>query len=189
MLLLVVLPAGSWFYLQKGYEHRKAALEELKDFGKVGDFVLTDQFGRTLTNSALHQRVTIAGMLPGDAEGQKFWTRRLLEVQEQFDNRNEVCFLLFADTSAIRSLSAFSEEYGLTDSLQWELLPASRDQVKQLFHLPDFQYLALADTAAVVRRHYDITDNLQMGRLLEQVNIVLPRLPDPDIEFRRNREK
>ncbi len=40
LLLLVILPAGSWFYLQKGLDYRKAALKELKIKGQFDPNVI-----------------------------------------------------------------------------------------------------------------------------------------------------
>jgi len=189
LLLLVILPGGSWFYLQRGYNHRKAALAELKEIGVAGAFEGRDQNGNVVSQEFLRKRVTVAGFLPDDDRQRKTWISRLGTIHAQFDDRNDVCFLLFADSAAVPDPLAFSLENGLTDSLQWAIVPAEKDEVMQLLHLPDLQHLALADTAAMVRRHYDILDNAQMGRMIEHITILMPRLPDPDIEFRRDKEK
>lgn len=192
LFLLVILPAGTWFYLYKGFQHRKESLKELEGNAPVGAFAGVDQFGKTFSNSHLHKRVTVAGILPDDAEQQHIWTSRLLEIQTQFDHRDDICFLLFADTSLIPNLHAFALEAGLSDTLQWELLRGAKEEWSVLsagFHLPDIRHIALIDTGAVVRRTYDILDNKQMGRMIEHLTILMPKSPDPDIEFRRDREK
>jgi hypothetical protein len=196
LLMLVVLPAGSWFYLRGGYQHRKAALEELKEAEAVGDFSLADQNGLVFATQDLKKRVTIAGFLPTDPERQGAWMDGLIRMHEQFDDRNDVCFLLFADTTSISSTQDFVQSYNLSDSLQWILLQGNADSLHELatgsFHLPagaETQQLALIDTSGMVRRHYDAYDNRQLGRLVEHITILMPRLPDPDIVFKREKEK
>ena len=193
LLLLVILPAGSWFYLRSGFQHRKAAIEELGRLGTVGAFEFADQYGNPFSTELMRNRVTIAGFLPQDPAKQRQWASRLGEVHDQFDDRNDVCFVLFADSSTLPDPMNFALENGLSDSLQWEILSADREELKglasQAFFIPDYQHIALVDTGLTVRRHYDILDNPQMGRLIEHITIVMPRLPDPDIILKREQEK
>ena len=193
LFLLVILPGGSWYYLQRGYNHRKEALAELKEIGKVGDFALPDQYGQRFSSDLLRKRVTIAAFLPDDPAQQQQWTSRMRELHQQFDDRNDVCLLLFANEAQMTDPVQFAQENDLTDSLQWELLLVSPMELDDLayfsFFLPDRQHVALVDTALMVRHTYDILDNPQMGRLVEHITIVMPRLPDPDIIFKRDREK
>lgn len=200
LFFLVILPAGSWFYLQSGFNHRKEALAELKELGKVGGIDLTDQFGTRFTTADMQKRVVVAGFLPAEAASREKWIQRLSVLHEQFDDRDDICFLILADSASMPDPAAFLERNALTDSLQWKLLLASGEELAALasnsFYLPageagqpDFQYLALADTAQMVRRHYNILDNQQMGRLVEHITIVMPRLPEPDIVLKREREK
>ncbi|MBK8490450.1 MAG: hypothetical protein IPL49_05960 [Saprospirales bacterium] len=193
LFLLVILPAGSWYYLQRGFLHRKEALAELTDHGTVRAFRLRDQYGNSFSSEWLHKRVTIAAFLPNDTAQQQQWASRLHGLHQQFDDRNDVCFLLFADSSQMRDPMGFAIENDLVDSLQWEILTCSRPELESFafesFYVPDLQQIALVDTGLVVRRYYDILDNQQMGRLIEHITIVMPRLPDPDIVFRRDKEK
>lgn len=200
LLFLVVLPAGSWFYLQSGFNHRKEALAELKELGKVDGIDLTDQYGLRFTTADMQQRVVVAGFLPADAASQDKWAQRLSTLHEQFDDRDDICFLLLADSASMPDPAAFLERNALADSLQWKLLRTGSEGLNALasnaFYLPageggqpNFQFLALADTAKMVRRHYDILDNQQMGRLVEHITIVMPKLPEPDIVLKREKEK
>lgn len=200
LLFLVILPAGSWFYLQSGFNHRKEALAELKELGKVGGIDLIDQYGMRFTTAAMQKRVVVAGFLPADAGSQEKWVQRLSVLHEQFDDRDDICFLILADSASMPDPMAFLERNALTDSLQWKLLVTGNSALLALasnsFYLPaddagkpNFQYLALADTAQMVRRHYDILDNQQMGRLVEHITIVMPKLPEPDIVLKRERER
>lgn len=200
LLFLVILPAGSWFYLQSGFNHRKGALAELKEMGKVEGIDLMDQYGTRFTTADMQRRVVVAGFLPADAASQDKWAQRLSTLHEQFDDRDDICFLLLADSANLSDPAAFLERNALSDSLQWKLLLTGPEELAALasnsFYLPageagqpNFQYLALADTARMVRRHYDILDNQQMGRLVEHITIVMPRLPEPDIVLKREKEK
>lgn len=196
LLFLVILPAGSWYYLQSGYNHRKASLAELQQLGTVSAFELADQNGDTFYSEDMQKRVVIAGFLPEEVESQTRWAERLHKLHEQFDERNDILFLLFADSASLNNPGAFLLQNDLTDSLQWTLLVVDKSEMRTLategFHLPDPDkpgYLALVDTSRMVRRHYDPLDNQQMGRLIEHITIVMPKLADPDIVFKREKEK
>ena len=196
LLMLVVLPAGSWFYLRGGYEHRKAALQELQELGSVGDFSLVDQNGLIFATQDLKKRVTVAGFLPAGTEKHAAWMDGLVRLHEQFDDRDDVCFLIFADTALVPDPQAFAQSYDLADSLQWIVVSGNgaylHDLATSSFHLPEEavgQQLALIDTSGTVRSHYDAYENRELGRLVEHITIVLPRLPDPDIVFKREKEK
>jgi hypothetical protein len=200
LFFLIILPAGSWYYLQSGFNHRKEALAELKELGKVNGIDLTDQFGMRFTTADMRKCVTIAGFLPADAASQDKWAQRLSTLHEQFDDRDDICFLLLADSANMPDPAAFLERNALADSLQLILLLTGSEGLAALasnsFYLPageagqpNFQYLALADTAQMVRRHYDLLDNQQMGRLVEHITIVMPKLPEPDIVLKRERER
>lgn len=54
IFLVVVLPAGSWFYLQTGLNYRKAALEQLKPLGKL-DRALVEHSGDFQSKTTLLQ--------------------------------------------------------------------------------------------------------------------------------------
>ena len=188
-LFLVILPGGSWLYLRSGFQYRKASLAELVDRGSVGAFALPDAKGELFSSESLQGRVVVAGVLPAEAAPRKFWIDRMKALHKQFDERNELLILLMADSASVADPQAFLLENGLVDEEQWSLLLGGDAVAPAAFHLPGPDMLALTDTEGVVRRHYDIADNREMGRLIEHIAILLPRLPDPDIEFRRQKEK
>jgi hypothetical protein len=70
---------------------------------------------------------------------------------------------------------------GITDASIWRLLTAPDTTLQrlstQVFGLegPADQRLVLADTSLTMRRYYDVGVNEDMGRLVEQIAIVIPK--------------
>lgn len=204
LLLLVILPGGSWIYLRNGLDYRIAAMEELKDLGKVpmGRVLETQASTEPLTSEDLQGNVTVSGFLPETAEGQSRMIEVLQKLHEQFDERDDVLFLTYSKLDSTQELKARSRALGFLDDEQWRLvrLPeavSAGAYFKANYAFPaewadalsTHPYLVLADTSQTIRRLYDAAENKDMGRLVEHIAMILPRKPEKDIIFQREQEK
>lgn len=88
--LIIVVPFGSWYYLQTGLNYRKAIAEELVAKGKVGEDV------RPLL--AGHTSLVVAG---GSSDG---FRDTLAQVYDQY--RESITFQLVELDSAVSSLGS-----------------------------------------------------------------------------------
>ena len=79
VLVIFVLPAGSWYYLQSGYDYRLGALQELEPKGQFGKLSLEEN-----TPDLLENKVTLL-CLCEDVVGEDLST--LDQIEEKYDSR------------------------------------------------------------------------------------------------------
>ncbi len=205
--LLIVLPAGSWFYLKSGFDYRLSALEEMKDFGKIPDFQLQTHTQEPLTDQDVRDKVVIANFLTlGNPELRQRYGENLFKLHEQFDDRSDLVFLIHGlnnDSSATASdLARFATEFGILDEDQCFFLTGSFDEMQRLategYQLPleeegvalaDSPFFALADTSSNIRNYYSVREQARLQKLVEHTAILLPAEEKKDIVFQREKEK
>ena len=179
-LVLFVLPLGSVYFLTKGRDYRRDAIAELGDHGKVASFEAMNQRGLPISPETLRSKVAVVNFLSENREAAKDQADRIAMVHQSFDDTEDVLFLSFTLADSSVNLLDRAKALGITDHEQWFLLGASGDKLdwlqKEVFKLekPD-NGVALVDTSLTVRRHYDLSDNPAMGRLVEHISIVIPK--------------
>ncbi|HMO38030.1 MAG TPA: hypothetical protein PKC76_01535 [Saprospiraceae bacterium] len=198
LFLLVILPLGSWYYLQTGLEYRKAAMSELQDYGKVPPLQLVRHDGDTLHQEAMLGKIVLAAFLDLQAAGQTARTGELLaKLHDQFDERQDVAFLihLLDATATKQGIDDFAANYTLQDSLQCYFLTgdaeAMRTLAREVYKIDDEKldnYFALADTKGMVRRQYDTRQPADMTRLVEHIALLMPKQKDRPAAGRRRTE-
>ncbi len=201
LLLLVLLPLGSWYYLQQGLDYRLSALHELEDFGALPAFTLRTIDGQPLERADLAGKVVIAAfMTTGDAGQRQNFGEELRRLHLQFDEGDGVVFLThlldtLADTP--EAVARFASDYELNDEQQCFFLTGPPATIRQLagdaYKIPGKlegnTYLALTDTTLTVRKHFDIAQPEEVKRLVEIVAIILPQVKERDLVFKREQEK
>lgn len=203
LLLLVVFPLVSWFYLQQGLDYRISALEQLKDHGKAPAFELVNYKLDTLRRDDLEGNVVVTSFINLENDTlAALYGEKLSKLHHQFDERPDLLFLqhlLGKDTSAER-LNAFEINYELTDESQVYFLIDGKPSVQQLaqegYSLPlegtdlmDNPYMALLDTMGTIRRYYDVRDEEEIKQLVAHIALILPQIKERDLVFRREIEK
>ena len=201
LLFLVVLPLGSWYYLRTGLDYRLEALEELQDYGRVSGISYATYQSDTLVEEDLLGRLVVAGFVDlEDEELASSLGRHLRRVQQQFEDRPDVLFLVHVlNEAGPGQVSVFEAEYGLKDEEQCIFIPfGSPEKAKEIYFLPEeaggtasgrTPYLALIDTALTIRHYYDVRRAEEVRRLIEHIAILLPPEPEKDLVFRRETEK
>ncbi len=200
-LLLVGLPAGSWFYLQSGLNFRKKTLADLNDFGKLKPFQLYNQNGDTLHLQDIQGKIVLANLFSRDLSTNREIAGRISKLHNLFDERPDLIFLSLAPTDSTAQLGQLADSLGIKDSLQWFLLTATTKELENQklgnFRFPQNEeagqdsnnFLALADTSNTILNYYDLFNNEDMRRLIEHIVILLPNLPKDSAEFRKQKEK
>ena len=79
VLVIFVLPAGSWYYLQSGYDYRLGALQELEPKGQFGMLSLEKN-----TPDLLDNKVTLLCLC---AEVEEENLNTLDQLEEKYDSR------------------------------------------------------------------------------------------------------
>lgn len=200
LMFTIIFPLVSWYYLQQGYNYRLQSLQELQDLGQVANYQAINQKGDTLQSVGLRGNVLVAGFYPQEEQLRTLMGERLTILHDQFDKRDDVRFLVHVPAGT-GSAESIAEELGIKDSEQWQVLEVASTDWEQFaktnYHWPldsltnayDPGLLALTDTAGVVKNYYHLRENAEMGRLVEHITIVMPRLPERDLEFKRETEK
>lgn len=202
MTLLVLLPLGSWIYMKKGYNYQKAAMSELKQYGKLSTFLAKDVFNRNIGSDQLRQNLVLLNYYNGSAAAQQRM-EMVGKLHEQFDDRAGILFV----NVGMGSGAALEAKYSLLDSNQVYMIPASdrppfflgkdvlmptnqlSEAVDSLEFQPiepttlkDFNYFVLIDTKGKIRNYYPGNDPKQMKRLVEHIALTMPRKPKAKTE-------
>jgi len=184
-LIFIVLPAGSWYYLNQGYEYRMALLAELdQDLGSVPDFNLQNQHSKSITNEDTEGKAAIINFLslPATKEDQSL-IQQLYRVQDQFDKRDDIIFLTFVEAESEAQIVDYFE--GLQVKLnkdQWHFLkntPLELGQMAERIALKKReQGVAIADQSGVIRYTYDFKDKEAIKKLILHIAELMPRDKD-----------
>ena len=67
-LFLIVMPLGSWYFLNKGYNYYDKAIKELQDYGPMPTFQLVNQNDRTVNNKMLEGKMAVVAFLNPQAD-------------------------------------------------------------------------------------------------------------------------
>ena len=189
-LMLIVLPAGSWFYLNDGAKYRISAMEELQDFGQLSQEDIGEQ--------SLQGSLVIAGFVSSNEED---FGNTIQKLSDQFSDRQRVFFTLFNADSNSGSLEAYAKKYMLKNNPQVLLQNTPQESVEALakntFKLPleegltleENPYLVLLDTTLTIRNYYDMRELTEMKNLVRHITRILPPSPKKDIILKREKEK
>ena len=189
-LMLIGLPAGSWYYLQSGLNYQIDARKELQDHGKVTPFSFQSQKGQPLTLEDIEGSFSVATFLNADDKSaQDHYFGILSKLHEQFDQRPDVLFLThlwsnIADENTL--LENISREYNLTDEEQIYLLTSEKEKLEQqakqgyrlLLNNTAFaknHYVALVDTVGTIVNYYDFNEQDEVRRLVEHIAMLIPK--------------
>jgi hypothetical protein len=184
--LFIVLPGISWYYLHGGKTWRKEAVAELGNYGKVRAAWLVYPDGEKV--NLLNGCVTVVhifGENPDLTENNK----KIIDVGQrlfdQFGTSHHFRLAMIAEggTSEFRS---YVQKMPSIDYATWVWTGAlggwrtivengyeSYNLAQGLKPVPE--YFALADSSGQIRRFYDALDEKQVGRMVEQIAILLPK--------------
>lgn len=204
VLLLIVFPAASWYYLNSGLQYRRSAMAELQDYGNfpLSSWIMAD--GSPLAAGYLEKKMLVANILPTGPDGELVaqYGQTLQQLHDQFDERDELLFVtvLHGDSAQVaQQFDNFTQTYQLTDKNQQLFVQlddaAYRQLDRGLFHPENAgdqsadAFLLLTDTTATIRRYYDVRQSHDIKRLVEHIALLLPLKKDRELIFKREVEK
>jgi len=191
-LILIILPAGSWYYLTKGYNYRKELLDDLKEpIGNVTDYQLMTVDGKPFDFSSIKNNTAIIQFLGKDALQKDFLWDRMIKLHEQFDDRNDIMFISHIPNADMVNLPKDTAQWKIVTGTEIELDRIARESYMTKWNegetVINNSRLILLDSAQI-RNYYDANVPFEMGRLLEHVTMVMPRLQEKDIIIDREKE-
>lgn len=187
-LLLVGLPAGSWYYLQKGLDYRLETMGQLTDHG---DFKLFTAESSDEESKA----VRLINFLSTNKTQREEQGVLLSKLYEQFDKRDDFQLITFWDSSAFNGLDAFKTSYGLEEEPQCTFEPlgqaewASFVQTYKKEAATPGQHMALVDLEGNIRSFYVQSEQKEVRSLVEHIALLLPMKKQDKPELRREIEK
>ena len=202
--LLVLLPAGSWYYLKMGFNYRLQALETLADKGEtpvMGKILTKDE---AISADHISGKVLVSTFYALDQSDKREKIGQLQKgLYKQFGKRDDVLLLnyIMTDPGATeQDILSFQESYDLMDTSRVYFLPVEAESFKSSL-LPAFQFtpeeiagidnnplFALTDAKQKIRNTYRFND-AEIVKLIEHTAIVLPREKEKDIVLKRDAEK
>ncbi|MDX2071506.1 MAG: hypothetical protein SFV55_23960 [Haliscomenobacter sp.] len=189
-LMLLVMPALSWYYLKKGERYQVEMRAELKDYGKLPKFSLPKLLENdSLSSADLQNTVIIAKELDvQELEQDEDLIFALSSLHTQFDDRYDVLFLLHTTVQDSGKVGAFLRKNQLADPEQ-VLITSSTPELIQSYSFPKASMAAIIDTTGTIRRYYNYRDGNELRRLTEHVTVLMHRDKKNDPYLNREKEK
>jgi len=185
-LLLIGLPAGSWYYLQLGLDYRKEALGQLGDHGA---FTLKTNHSPEAAEGSVRV-INFLSPTNADAKG-----ALLSKLHEQFDKREDFELVTFVDTTAFPDIATFRTTYQLEEEPQCSFPPLKAAEWQTFVSTyetdvkAEVPYLALVDVKGNIRNFYEEEDEEAVKQLVEHIAFLLPIEKRDKAELRRETEK
>lgn len=189
--MLIVMPALSWYYLKKGEQYQVKMRAELKDYGKLPSFTLPKLLDTNSINLAtdLINKVVIAKIVDAnELESGDDLRFALGSLHTQFDERNDIVFLLHTAIKDSARVGAFLRQNKMSDPTQ-VVVTGSDAKLVQAYRFPKPGMMAIVDTAGVIRRYYNYRDGNEVRRLTEHVTVLMHRDKNNDPYLNREKEK
>lgn len=189
LLLLVILPAVSWYYLQSGLEWRKEAKKELADYGKIRPAYIIYNDGER--RDQLDSKISVVHIF-GENPDLTPENKQILDVGEklftQFGKNTNFKLGMIAQ-GGNAEFKSYAQTLPSADYATWVWtggLGSWRTIIENGYEKycldqnvkPVSHYFALTDTAGTILRFYNAMDEKEVGRMVEHIAMILP----PDIQ-------
>jgi len=147
LLLLVILPFGSWYYMGAGHKYYKESMAELKDYGVLPNFALKAQGEeKPFDNSFLTGKMSVIAFINPQSASSPEVLKNLGLLHKQFNKRNDLYFLIHILSEQKMSegfLKEMTEKYELTDDEQCYILTGEGNEIQNLvgtkYKVPDLK--------------------------------------------------
>lgn len=165
-VIVVIFPAISWYYLQKGLDFRNMQLDKLENLGKIVAFQSKNEKGLEL-GSSIKENVLLVSTGALACTSQKAQTLR--EYVDKFQNQDVFRHVILADekcpnwNTSFFAMRAENEEFSkrINDLLDEQLSST---------------HVLLVDREGVVRSVYDLTKTEDLEALVTHTTVLLPPL-------------
>lgn len=154
LLMLVILPLGSYLYLRSGVDYRLAALDMVTPKGELLDFTYYKNGLKLNSSRALNHKTSIIHIDQSNDND-----RYIQGIFDQFNQSENLELLQLKEDSVSNHLEGFDIVY----------TPEFRDIES---NYKDYDIL-LVDTSLQIRSYYDLNDST-INELIRDIAIVLP---------------
>lgn len=165
LLVLFALPAGSWYFLKDGLDWRKAKMEKLQmkeKFLDVYDFTVEEK--NVIFEEMAYRTALIK--LNSDLDKED------IKLVDQFRKTHTFMFFVMLNRNS-RLETSYSSKYPIRYIKSSNMVPKN-------FEYNNAKYM-LVDTSGHIRRVYQWTEEDKMKNIVEDLAVLLPKRPSPDI--------
>lgn len=194
LLVIFILPGGSFLYLKYGLDYYKSRLNELGDYGTVQPFTAVTHTGDTLTEQSFNGKMTVVGFFSADSPAPcDSFTHTFSLVQGAFPENYKIQLYTFHTTAADSDAVVNLEE-----GSKWYWMAVDSAMGGDHFAQSTFQLTAqngcaatyaLVDSSRVIRNFYDALDQDEVNRMIVHLSMTAPRPPKKDIFIKKSTEK
>lgn len=217
-LMLIVLPMGSWYFLNKGYNYYSKAINELQDYGPMPAFELLSQNNRILNKQSIENKMAVVAFVNPNASNATQTMSDIALMHKQFDKREDLLFLIHVlgnESMSAEAMQKLATQFNLTDDEQCFFLSGTDAQMQNLmsnkYQIPDlnsksedqpkftlsqktgslneYPYYVLIDIGQHICNYYDASDKASINRLVEHIALKLPIEVEEDPKLNRESEK
>lgn len=191
-LILVVLPAGSWYYLRGGLNWHRQAVAELRHYAQIrpvyvilpngerfddldGKVCVMYNFGSNAALTDDNKRIldTYQSLFEQFGQHTDQTVRQSFRLVPIFESPNAEFRSYFqklpaADYATWRYSGGIASWNAILDNSYAQFC---RDEGVK----PSAQYFAVSDTSGAIRRFYNALDDNQVGRMVEHIALLLPK--------------
>lgn len=184
-LILIVLPAVSWYYLRGGLKWRKDAVSELSVYGKIRPaFIIWQDHTK---EDLLKSKVVVVHNF-GDHPDLTAANRKILDTAEKLHQqfgKNPYFRMGMISRSGTAEFLSYKQTLPSIDYATWVWtggLDAWQTILQNGYEYyciaektkPEPEYFALADTSGTIRRYYNAMDDKQIERMVQHIALLLP---------------
>ena len=186
LLILVGFPIGSWLNLRIGLNWRRSAVNELSAYGQIrGAYVI---YPDGTKENRLKGKIAVLHMFSDNPDLTEDNKKIIDTGQRLFDQFGQseyfrIGMIAQGGTSEFRS---YRQKLPSTDYATWvwtgglgswgTILNNGFESYCVKNHISAYpEFYALTDTTGVIRRFYNALDEKEVGRMVEQIAILLPQ--------------
>ncbi len=181
-VFVVVFPALSWYYLQKGANYRINALKEIRqNLGKTGAFYCAPINWKPLNQDSLKGRITIVNFVKKDGQFTDIQSITAQKLHDQFGERHDIFFISLLENAdsteaaayyAKQKIKRINKSYFVVpgnDVLKKSWLENFKYSLKDDFSQKECPYYVYVDSDGTIRNYYDVNDENQIKKMVEHI--------------------
>jgi hypothetical protein len=183
ILLLLLLPFVSWYYLRSGLQWRKAAQDVMSGTTPFPDITLVDRDGKSWPAGTMSDRVSLVSFAPCTPD--MAWDHLVALLYDQFKDTGKANFILL-DSCAAQAADVDKSRKG---TYQVDCAASGALCAQLAAEWPSGKAFALVDKHRVIRAYYPAGTNEEKRVLLEHMALLLPRERSEKVELKRGQEQ
>ena len=163
-VLVVILPAASWYFLRSGLDYRLESMDKLGDYGQLPDTELFLSNGKTVQSKYLEGKMVIIHDFPDSND-----TSMVMKFYRQFSKRTDVQFIM-SDSELLRlKADRIANIWLLADNESNNAFLATAGIEEQAS-----RNVVLVDVKGEIRNYYNLKAIEELQQLVEHTAFLLP---------------